>query len=259
MYSAGENTKCRAVRRWWNAGSVKPCLAIIVWLFAAATFFTFVNRLGFNEAFYYSVQSGLSVGFGSLSEKKITGRNAYEVCLPANEANATARLAALVEAAQASQDPALLEALEPFKDTQEICAYEYTPNPLSLVSMMYTVVHICLGASVIGGALSLFSAMAVESSKEWYDDANDSALTEHKHKQRNDLIRMATQEQDEITAKGPSNQGGNMKAKCGCSLCGCECSKTSLSSWLQGHSAEVKAVIFMLVTIITVAPKCTEQ
>ena len=83
VYDVAENKTCRAIKRWWNAGSTKPCLAVLVWLFAAAIVFTFVNRWGFNEAFYYSVQSGLSVGFGSLSEEKITGRNAYEVCVPA--------------------------------------------------------------------------------------------------------------------------------------------------------------------------------
>ena len=238
VYDVAENKTCRAIKRWWNAGSTKPCLAVLVWLFAAAIVFTFVNRWGFNEAFYYSVQSGLSVGFGSLSEEKITGRNAYEVCVPAGEANATARLAALVEQAQASQDAALQEVLAPFADTQELCAYEYTPNPLSLLSMMYTVLHICLGASVIGGALSLFSAMAVESSKEWYDDANSSALAKHKQAQREDLISMARRDEEGGRASSESTDAG--KVSLPCASCW-----SSMAGSVREHPAETKAVTFM--------------
>ena len=236
VYDVAENKTCRSIKRWWNAGSTKPCLAVLVWLFAASFLFTFVNRWGFNEAFYYSVQSGLSVGFGSLSEEKITGRNAFEVCVSAAEVNATARLAALIEQAQVSQDAALRETLAPFANTQEICAYEYTPNPLSLLSMLYTVLHICLGASVIGGALSLFSAMAVESSKAWYDDANSSALTQHKQAQRKNLIRMASQNDGSSSPESKDFNGGTS----------CWASRwASITGWLREHPAEVKAVTFM--------------
>ena len=49
--------------------SVIALAAIFVWLFSFALFYTLYNKMSPDQAFYYAVQSGLSIGFGALSEE----------------------------------------------------------------------------------------------------------------------------------------------------------------------------------------------
>ena len=243
VFDIEESKACRALKLWWNGGHFKPGLAIVVWLFAASIFFVYVNKWGFNEAFYYSVQSGLSVGFGSLSEEKITGKNVFEKCIPANGANASTRLVSLVLEAQKSSSLPEMAVHESFENHQ-LCIYKYTPNPLSSVSMAYTVLHICLGASVIGGALSLFTAMAVESSKDWFEEANDAAKAEHKQNQHKSIVEAAG-----MVESSPGNADEKEDKPRSCIACGCRWNRKALFKWLSESSAERKAVSFLFVYV----------
>ncbi len=245
-YESSEWWVIHWLREWWSRGSTKPSLAIIVWLFAGAILFSLLNEWGFNEAFYYSVQSGLSVGFGSLSEEKLTGRNTIDLCVDGFDTPNATELLRLVLAAQAD--------LGGDMGGQVLCANQHRPNPNYLWSMAYCVLHICLGASVIGGALSLFSAMAVESSKDWYEDAEAEAKLKTKRKARRAAVRraamrpMSPKEWAEEAAKDLEDEEDEEPPQLFFGRC--DCSTDAAMGWIRKHPQEIKAVTALIVYVI---------
>ena len=167
QFENADYPSCIKLNKLLSSAYTLPTCAVFFWLLIPTVLYIFVNQWGFNEAFYYSVQSGLSVGFGSLSEEKVTGKNTFDVC--SSGTNVT-ELLELVVAQQHLHGTT----------NGELCAYQYVPNNLYLVSMFYTIIHVCLGASLIGGVLSLFTVMAVESSESWFDEGKEKAIQEQK-------------------------------------------------------------------------------
>jgi hypothetical protein len=217
-------------KQWYTL----PTIAIIFWLLIPTVLYVLVNQWGFNEAFYYSIQSGLSVGFGSLSEEKISGKNTFDICSPGTNATQLIEL--------------ILDQQSVHGTTGELCAYQYVPNQLYLVSMFYTVVHICVGASFIGGVLSLFTVMAVESSEAWYKDGEETGkkeLKEHRRKSGVEAKKELANKRRRQSGLEPlpdpvpvDNQGDNAKQG------------TDISKWFDAHRSEIKAVSILVAWVI---------
>jgi len=134
---------------------------VIGWILMGTLIYCVTNGWDFGRSFYYSVQAGLSIGFGSLSEDKLTGTDLWGGCTT----NVTELISMLHE-----QYPS---GILPNTDAGEICASYAEKNSLADISKLYSVVHLMLGASIISGVLSLFATMAVESSSVWYDELSD--------------------------------------------------------------------------------------
>lgn len=202
-------------KKWYTL----PTIAIVFWLLIPTVLYVSTNQWGFNEAFYYAIQSGLSVGFGSLSEEKISGKNTFDICSPGTNATQLIELILDRQSVHGTQG--------------ELCAYQYVPNQLYLVSMFYTVVHICVGASFIGGVLSLFTVMAVESSEAWYKDGEEIGKKELKNKRRQQSGLEPLPDPVPV-----DNQGDNTKHD------------TDISKWFDGHRSEIKAVSILVAWVI---------
>ena len=233
-YESDEDPHCANLKKCRDKWYTLPTCAVFLWLLVATLLYIFVNQWGVNEAFYYTVQAGLSVGFGSLSEEKVTGKNTFDVCTSSGT-NAT-ELATLI-----------LNQQVVYGTTGELCAYQYVPNELYLISMFYTVVHICLGASLIGGVLSLFTTMAVESSETWFDEANKTAESKHK----TDHIKQSKKESTKLYKEKNINAGSALPPKDDSSTNNeADASKSNFTAkctkWMNGHSAEIRATLALL-------------
>ena len=61
------------IGRWFVARQGAQYCLVLLWLLGGAIFYWNVNQWTFGQAFYYSVQAGLSIGFGEgLLEEKHT-------------------------------------------------------------------------------------------------------------------------------------------------------------------------------------------
>eukprot|EP00462_Mataza_sp_D1_P011962 CAMPEP_0175163112 /NCGR_PEP_ID=MMETSP0087-20121206/25548_1 /TAXON_ID=136419 /ORGANISM="Unknown Unknown, Strain D1" /LENGTH=619 /DNA_ID=CAMNT_0016451739 /DNA_START=17 /DNA_END=1872 /DNA_ORIENTATION=- len=158
---------CKKFWNWFTGNLTAQTLIIVsVWWLVASLIYTWTG-FEFYHAIYYSLQAGFSIGFGALSELKHGGVNLYEVC--AQEGNAT-HLMQMIAAAQASPSEYKAHGSTIVGTKGTLCGYQYIPNEYRVWSMIWSIIHITIGASVIGGALSLFSANAIESSGSWLDE-----------------------------------------------------------------------------------------
>ena len=154
-------------KKCWNTfmtGKAFYITTVVLWILAHAVLMTAMNGWAIGRAFYYSIQSGLSVGYGSLSEDKVSGTDLWGVC---GEGNITEVLA---KAYEKFPDGAL-----PTGAGGTLCLGYSEPNKYSEISKLYTVIHLYLGASIISGVLGLFATMAVEQSETWYDEVEANA------------------------------------------------------------------------------------
>ena len=135
------------------------------WIVATVIYY----NMGFSisDAIYYSLQAGYSIGFGSLDENKVTGKNIFDECASSNESDLN-DLNLLVQSLQQTHG-----------NTGRLCAYQIDENYLRDLSKAWTILHVCIGSSVIAGMLSLFAAKAIESSTSWADD-----MVEHNNKRK---------------------------------------------------------------------------
>ena len=110
-------------RQWIRVRPLIPgLLALPLWVGSFALFYHFHDGFRSDRAFYYMVQSGLSIGFGALTENYYGGMSQYNSSAPGCHLN--------------PGDEMTLEARD--------------------VSHFVTVINVLLGSSVIGGALSYF-------------------------------------------------------------------------------------------------------
>ena len=154
----------------------------LLWWFLGTIVYVTVDRWNFFQGLYYSIQSGFSIGFGSLSEEKQNGIDLYHQCYPtANDGNSTL-IHNLIVAKQSAYSNVTVNGGgggESVKGGSAeggnhlLCVYQYNKNEHAALSMLYTVVHICLGAVLIGGILSYFSASSIEASEAWFEEAVD--------------------------------------------------------------------------------------
>eukprot|EP00943_MAST-04B_sp_MAST-4B-sp1_P000279 g279.t1 len=148
----------------WNffmRGNTFYVTVVVAWILVGTAMYCISNGWNFGRSFYYSVQAGLSIGFGSLSEDKLTGTDLWGACT-----NNVTELVAMIIAQYPSGKL-------PNVDVGEICTGYSERNSLSDLSKFYSVIHLMLGASIISGVLSLFATMAVESSSKWYEELED--------------------------------------------------------------------------------------
>ena len=131
---------------------------VLAWIFMGTLVYCVTNGWDFGRSFYYSIQAGLSIGFGSLSEDKRTGTDIWSTC----HSNTTI----LMESIMAQFPNGVL----PDPVAGNICVSYSEENQLSEWSKLYTCIHLMLGASIISGVLGLFATMAVESSDNWYEE-----------------------------------------------------------------------------------------
>jgi len=118
----------------FQRGPMPAMLCFLVWEFSFALFYCLYDGFRFDRAYYYAAQSGLSVGFGSLTEECYGGSTD---CTGNNGTNV--------------------------RDWQE-----YDP------SKFMTIINVLLGSSIIGGALGYFVDSALQSHGEWYEEMTDA-------------------------------------------------------------------------------------
>ena len=148
---------------WWLGGTLIYCL---------------VDNWSFYQALYYAIQAGFSIGFGSLSEEKDRGMNAFEKCHSyntignrLNHTNISALLHLFYDDTPIPQ--IFSSSLSSKSSSSFLCIYQYHQNENVASSMFYTIIHLTLGALLIGGILSYFSASSIEQSEKWFEDVED--------------------------------------------------------------------------------------
>lgn len=120
---------------------------MLIWQFTFSCWYHFYphTKFRFDQAFYYSAQAGLSVGFGALSEEIVGGiaSSCEDMCM--NQMNCTL------------PSPNFSGLVDPLSNT----------NSQSDVSRVVTIFNVILGSSIIGGALSyvVFERKAREKSR----------------------------------------------------------------------------------------------
>ena len=153
-----KNTISQTLYTFFFVGKKFYLTVVLAWIFMGTLVYCVTNGWDFGRSFYYSIQSGLSIGFGSLSEDKRTGTDIWSTC----HSNTTTLMESIM-----SQYP---NGVLPDPVAGNICVSYSEENQLSEWSKLYTCIHLMLGASIISGVLSLFATMAVESSDNWYEE-----------------------------------------------------------------------------------------
>eukprot|EP00948_MAST-09A_sp_MAST-9A-sp1_P000710 g710.t1 len=113
-------------------------LVFASWLLLSSLYFYLVNDWSFLKAVYWTLNSGFSIGFGSLNEKKRGGVDIYHNCTSQMERN---------------------------NETFIKCTYKYKENTAQNYSMAYTIAHAMLGSSVVAGVLSILLIQICETSQ----------------------------------------------------------------------------------------------
>ena len=182
---AKESSWCSVMcKKFQESHKLRMFCYFLLWWFLGTIVYVTVDRWNFFQGLYYSIQSGFSIGFGSLSEEKQNGIDLYHQCYPtANDGNSTL-IHNLIVAKQSAYSNVTVNGgggrgEESVKGGSAeggnhlLCVYQYNKNEQTALSMLYTVVHICLGAVLIGGILSYFSASSIEASEAWFEEAVD--------------------------------------------------------------------------------------
>ena len=127
-----------------------PFFLVLLWLCTGTLWYHFFLKWDFLKSFYYAVQAGLSVGFGSLSEEKKNDGTPW--CAPD---------AAAATSGAPGGAPAPGDAMREHKYRNDgIC---WTSD----ISKMYTAMHVLVGAAYVGAALSLFMDFMMTRQSEW--------------------------------------------------------------------------------------------
>ena len=130
-----------SVKYIWGKYHLTFVIIFFVWMFGCAAVHVFLNDWDFSSGFYYSIQSGFSVGFGVLSELKYHGKNLMDECSELGS----------VDDGHAWMDSTGLQLVNGFKGNSEFrkgtnyrtCAYIWTDNEYKNISMAYTIVSQC--------------------------------------------------------------------------------------------------------------------
>jgi hypothetical protein len=149
-------------------------LCFLVWWLGGTLIYCLVNGWQFYQGLYYAIQAGFSIGFGSLSEEKQNGVNGFEKCVSQSGNNITAALATLFAGVTSSDS--LLQIRSTTDTDAVLCVTQFSTNANVAGSMLYSIIHLTLGAILIGGILSYFSASSIEQSETWFQDAEDDKL-----------------------------------------------------------------------------------
>ena len=88
--------------------------------------------------------------------------------------NITAALATLFAGVTSSDS--LLQIRSTTDTDAVLCVTQFSTNANVAGSMLYSIIHLTLGAILIGGILSYFSASSIEQSETWFQDAEDDKL-----------------------------------------------------------------------------------
>eukprot|EP00945_MAST-04E_sp_MAST-4E-sp1_P005168 g5168.t1 len=160
----------------WVADSPKAQLVFLflVWWVGGAVLYMVVDGWSFVNAFYYAIQAGFSIGYGSLSETVNGGWNQFETCVDGDSVRGVAPNASRLFAQLLATDE-YREAIAGHAGIprSHLCAYLYSDNPGKLASMSYTIVHICVGAVLISAILSIVAMNSIEQSEKWYNEEKD--------------------------------------------------------------------------------------
>jgi hypothetical protein len=135
----------KLARKLLQSNSSRAIGAIVAWQCMFTAWYHFHNKFTWPQAFYYSAQAGFSIGFGALTEMCEGG-----ICSDDTDGDGL-------------PDNVLSKGARD-------------------VSYGMTVVNILLGSSVIGGALSFFTAWVLEHKDGWEDDARETAEVKQKAK-----------------------------------------------------------------------------
>ena len=168
------STLCVRFQAWHKT---RLLVYFLLWWCLGTTMYVFANRWNFFQGLYYSIQSGFSIGFGSLSEEKQKGIDLYHQCYPTlNDGNTTLidnLILAKHQQNNANHNSTTISTATESNVGHMLCVYQYDQNDNVALSMLFTVIHICCGAVLIGGILSYFSASSIEASEAWFEEAKD--------------------------------------------------------------------------------------
>jgi Ca2+-binding EF-hand superfamily protein len=184
----------------FQAGYLPAVAAILAWQWTFTLWYYLFNNFGIAQAFYYAAQSGFSVGFGALNEACDTGICADDLDGDGSPDNRMSE--GRVQASHAM-----------------------------------TVLNVLLGSSVIGGALSFFTAHMIDQRTDWEDDVAEQA--------RRERLRAGGERRG--VGGGNSKVGGGgsgEEAKCG--ACGAIAAKLNF----LGASLEQWKIIAVIITVL---------
>ena len=160
-----EEKSCKsALFEFFFVGKMFYFTCVCAWIFTHVCILCFVNGWTFGRGVYYSIQSGLSIGFGSLNEDKLTGSDMWGQC------SSLPNISSLITSVYAQYPGGML----PPGHDGTLCVSYSEANPYAEVSKFYTVVHLYLGATIIGGILGLFASLAIEKSESWYKEVEET-------------------------------------------------------------------------------------
>lgn len=158
--------------RCWDrfmTGKAFYVTTVVGWISVHVLLLCLMNGWDFGRAFYYSVQSGLSVGYGSLSEDKRTGSDLWGTC-------GTKNITLLFSEAYKQFPGGML----PSDAGGQLCLSYSEENEYADVSKFYTIIHLYLGASIISSVLGVFASMAIENSETWCSEVEADMKTDVK-------------------------------------------------------------------------------
>ena len=189
----GLSSKCFCIRYLKNNGRTRLFLYFLLWWFGASLLYVYVNDWSFQMAFYYAIQAGFSIGFGSISEAKYKGLDTFNFCAthyhgsPSTTKNTISNNmikelnnqlvnnSKYIEMINNAINRVQTEQLAAETETN-LCATLYTTNAYSDLSYFYTICHLCLGAALISAILSLLSIETIEKSEAWHNDVEDDLI-----------------------------------------------------------------------------------
>ena len=189
----GLSSKCFCIRYLENNGRTRLFLYFLLWWVGASLLYVYVNDWSFQMAFYYAIQAGFSIGFGSISEAKYKGLDTFNFCAthyhgsPSTTKNTISNNmikelnnqlvnnSKYIEMINNAINRVQTEQLAAETETN-LCATLYTTNAYSDLSYFYTICHLCLGAALISAILSLLSIETIEKSEAWHNDVEDDLI-----------------------------------------------------------------------------------
>ncbi len=190
----GRRVPCNGFWQWVrDSPKTRLVFLFLVWWVVGAGVYVGVDGWSFVNSFYYAIQAGFSIGFGSLSETVAGGRKRFELCVDGGGGggapNATRLFAQLLAPDEPYRDAIADHAATP---GAHLCTYLYADNPEQLASMSYTIIHICVGAVLISAILSIVAMNSIEQSEKWYNQEKDlDKLNDMRAKYRGRPLRLA--------------------------------------------------------------------
>jgi len=158
------------------SGKLKYFVFFVVWCTSSTLFYFYVNTgWGAAQSFYYAIQAGFSIGFGVLDETKVTGLDLFDECATSAMELSEATFW-LQTGFQAKLDTFTKDKIAelPGNLSSKLylpCVSMSQRNENSDFSLLFTIFHVALGASLIVGVLGVFTQSAIDSQSFWLDEA----------------------------------------------------------------------------------------